>query len=61
MDTIKVAGIAYVVIGRREFSHDGETRIALLVHRPKGNRTYQVVQYSTGDFSNAVPCGFIEE
>ena len=53
-DTVKIGDVIYQVIRSRLFKHNGMTREALFLRRPKGRRMYQAVRYENGALSLAV-------
>jgi hypothetical protein len=56
METVKIDGVTYHILSKREFDVDGNKRIAMFLQRPQGGRKYHAIRYETGRISSVVPC-----
>lgn len=52
--TITIAGIDYVVLTAKPYTYKGDSRTEYTLRRPRGQRTYYVVQYGNGVLSEVV-------
>jgi hypothetical protein len=46
-------GITYEVINAKPYVYNGNARVSYTCKRPRGKRTYLVIQYENGLFSTA--------
>ena len=53
-ETIKLDGIAYEILRIKNYNHKGNDRQSITMKRPRGKKSYNVIQYENGTFSSVV-------